>query len=51
VLLHDLHEWTHDAIAESIGTSAGMSRQHLFKARRRLRELLGPSLLKEYFDA
>ena len=50
VLLHDLHDWSHEAIAESIGTSAGMSRQHLFKARRRLRDALGPDLLREYFD-
>jgi RNA polymerase sigma-70 factor (ECF subfamily) len=50
VLLHDLHDWTHETIGEWIGTSAGMSRQHLFKARRRLRESLGPNLLREYFD-
>jgi len=50
VLLHDLHDWPHEEIAESIGTSAGMSRQHLFKARRTLREALGPDLLREYFD-
>jgi RNA polymerase sigma-70 factor (ECF subfamily) len=50
VLLHDLYDWPHDAIAERLGTSAGMSRQHLFKARRQLRETLGPELLREYFD-
>jgi RNA polymerase sigma factor (sigma-70 family) len=50
VLLHDLHDWTHETIGEWIGTSAGMSRQHLFKARRLLREALGPNLLREYFD-
>jgi RNA polymerase sigma-70 factor (ECF subfamily) len=50
VLLHDLYEWRHEAIAESIGTSVGMSRQHLFKARRRLRAHLGADLLKEHFD-
>ncbi len=42
VLLHDLDEWTHESIAELIGTSAGMSRQHLFHARKHLRALLGP---------
>jgi RNA polymerase sigma-70 factor (ECF subfamily) len=42
VLLHDLDGWTHESIAESIGTSSGMSRQHLFHARKRLRALLGP---------
>jgi RNA polymerase sigma-70 factor (ECF subfamily) len=50
VLLHDLHDWPHENIAESIGTTPGMSRQHLFKARRRLRETLGPHLLHEYFN-
>lgn len=48
VLLHDLDGWTHSAIAEVIGTSAGMSRQHLFNARRRLREALGENTWKEY---
>jgi RNA polymerase sigma-70 factor (ECF subfamily) len=41
VLLHDLHGWSHDDIAGIIGTSSGMSRQHLFKARKRLRRVLG----------
>src|SRR5262245_4299042 len=41
VLLHDLEGWTHDHIAALIGTSPGMSRQHLFKARKRLRAALG----------
>ena len=41
VLLHDLDGWTHDDIATLIGTSPGMSRQHLFKARKRLRAALG----------
>ena len=49
VLLHDLDGWTHEAIATLIGTSAGMSRQHLFHARRRLRDALGPDLRAEYF--
>jgi RNA polymerase sigma-70 factor, ECF subfamily len=40
VLLHDLEEWTHAEIAESLGTSETNSRQHLFQARLRLRELL-----------
>jgi RNA polymerase sigma-70 factor, ECF subfamily len=50
VLMHDLYGIAHEEIAERIGTSPGMSRQHLFKARRRLRETLGPDLLREYFD-
>ena len=48
LLLHDLEGWDHAAIAQLIGTSPGMSRQHLFHARRRLRELLGDSLLEDY---
>ncbi|MDD4858459.1 MAG: RNA polymerase sigma factor [Candidatus Krumholzibacteria bacterium] len=42
VLLHDLEGWGHRDIAQSLGISEGMSRQHLFQARRRLRaELAG----------
>ena len=48
VLLHDLHGCTHEDIAGIIGTSPGMSRQHLFKARRRLREVLGEHATSEY---
>ncbi len=41
VLLHDLEGWKHRMIAEALGLSEGMSRQHLFAARRLLREQLG----------
>jgi RNA polymerase sigma-70 factor, ECF subfamily len=41
LLLHDLAGWKHRAIAESIGISEVMSRQHLFQARARMRRLLG----------
>jgi RNA polymerase sigma-70 factor (ECF subfamily) len=40
VLLHDLEEWTHVEIGAALGISAGMSRQHLFHARRVLRKRL-----------
>jgi RNA polymerase sigma-70 factor, ECF subfamily len=40
VLLHDIDGRTHDEIAAIVGTSSGMCRQHLFKARKRLRALL-----------
>jgi RNA polymerase sigma-70 factor (ECF subfamily) len=40
VLLHDLDEWTHAEIGESLGISAVMSRQHLFQARRAMRAFL-----------
>lgn len=50
VLLHDLEGWDHRAIAEAIGVSEGMSRQHLFHARRALRARLGRETLTEYTD-
>ena len=50
ILLHDLHGCSHEDIAGIIGTSPGMSRQHLFKARRRLREVLGKNATSEYFN-
>lgn len=50
VLLHDLEGWSHGDIAKSVGTSEGMSRQHLFHARRRLRQLLGADTSREHFN-
>lgn len=47
VLLHDLEGWKHREIADALGLSDGASRQQLFAARRRLRELLGAGMLKE----
>ncbi len=41
VLLHDLEGWTHAEIADALDTTEGTSRQYLFQARRKLRELLG----------
>lgn len=49
VLLHDVDGRTHDEIAQLLGTSSGMSRQHLFKARKRLRETLGAFDSREHF--
>lgn len=44
VLLHDVDGRTHEEIAVIVGTSSGMCRQHLFKARKQLRRLLaGPN--------
>ena len=40
VLLHDLESWTHPEIAASLGISEVMSRQHLFQARKKLRDVL-----------
>ena len=50
VLLHDLQGLSHDEIGAMIGTSAGMSRQHLFKARKRLREALGERSSEDHFN-
>jgi len=50
VLLHDLEGWKHREIAVALEISEGMSRQHLFLARRILRKRLGVSVLEEYTD-
>ncbi len=50
ILLHDLHGWKHREIADSLGISEGMSRQHLFNARHKLRERLGAGFLEEHTD-
>ena len=41
LLLKDMEDWDHRAIARSLGISEGMSRQHLFNARRLMRQRLG----------
>ncbi|MDP8254669.1 MAG: sigma-70 family RNA polymerase sigma factor [Candidatus Alcyoniella australis] len=41
VLLHDLQDWKHAEIANVLKISETMSRQHLFVARRALRQKLG----------
>jgi RNA polymerase sigma-70 factor (ECF subfamily) len=41
LLLHDVEGYTHEQIAESLGVTAGTSKSQLFKARARMRELLG----------
>lgn len=48
VLLHDLDGWKHREIAEAIGTSEGMARQHLFNARKILRARLGDTAVREH---
>lgn len=42
VLLHDLDGFTHPEIGRALRISAGTSRQHLFRARRKLRSQLDP---------
>ena len=48
VVLHDLEGWTHREIADALGVSEVMSRQHLFNARRALRARLGSRLYPEH---
>jgi RNA polymerase sigma-70 factor (ECF subfamily) len=50
VLLHDLEGLKHREIAERLDISEGMSRQHVFHARKALRRLMGDQALKEHFD-
>ena len=40
LLLHDLEGWRHREIADALGISTGMSRQHLMHARRAVRQIL-----------
>lgn len=40
ILLFDMEGWSHGEIAELLGTTDAMSRQHLMLGRRRLRQLL-----------
>ena len=51
VLLHDVEGRTHDEIAVIVGTTSGMCRQHLFKARKQLRRLLSIRERPELPDA
>jgi len=48
LLLKDLEGWDHRSIGAALGISEGMSRQHVFAARRILRGVLGPGALKEH---
>jgi RNA polymerase sigma-70 factor (ECF subfamily) len=48
VLLHDMDGWRHREIAEALDMSEVMARQHLFQARKRLRQLLSHEELREY---
>lgn len=44
LVLHDVEGYTHDEIADALGVTAGTSKSQLFKARAKMRELLGPSV-------
>ena len=47
VVMHDLQGWKHREIAERLGISEVMSRQHLFVARRALRAHIGSRVYSE----
>ena len=44
LVLHDVEGHTHEQIGELMGISPGTSKSQLWKARGRMRELLGPTL-------
>jgi RNA polymerase sigma-70 factor, ECF subfamily len=41
LVLHDVEGFTHDEIGEMLGIAAGTSKSQLFKARAKMREMLG----------
>jgi RNA polymerase sigma-70 factor (ECF subfamily) len=41
MILHDVEGYTHEEIGEVLGVTSGTSKSQLFKARARMRELLG----------
>jgi RNA polymerase sigma-70 factor (ECF subfamily) len=41
LVLHDIEGYTHEEIAEALGVTPGTSKSQLFKARARMRDLLG----------
>lgn len=49
VILHDVEGYRHREIAVTLGISEGMARQHLFGARKMLRNVLGDHAVEEYF--
>lgn len=50
VLLHDMEGWKHREIGEALEISEGMSRQHLYHARRSLRRRLGMEVTREPYE-
>ena len=44
LILHDVEGYTHEEIGEMLGVASGTSKSQLFKARARMRSLLGPAL-------
>lgn len=50
LVLHDVEGYTHDEIGTMLGVTAGTSKSQLFKARGRMRELLGGRPIARYGD-
>lgn len=44
LILHDVEGYTHEEIGEMLGVATGTSKSQLFKARARMRSLLGPAV-------
>lgn len=44
LILHDVEGYTHEEIGEALGVATGTSKSQLFKARARMRSLLGPAV-------
>jgi RNA polymerase sigma-70 factor (ECF subfamily) len=47
LILHDVEGYTHEEIGEFLGVTSGTSKSQLFKARAKMREILGPTLAGE----
>ena len=47
MVLHDVDGLSHEEISDILGCSIGTSKSQLFKARQRMRELLGPAVGRE----
>ena len=47
LILHDVEGYTHEEIGEFLGVTSGTSKSQLFKARAKMREILGPTLAWE----
>ena len=50
LVLHDVEGYTHEEIGTMLGVTAGTSKSQLFKARGKMRELLGGRPMARYGD-
>jgi predicted DNA-binding protein (UPF0251 family) len=51
LVLHDVEQYTHEEIADVLHISAGTSKSQLFKARAKMREVLGNGIRSEGIQA